>query len=155
CEPQMMPKAGDEFAIVEFSLQAKRPAVQQLIVLLLLRNHVQMNPEAIHVMEHDLPLRELAYIEAVTLGPRRPWKHIIAVSTGVHCEKVHGIHVFSRQVVERSNDVFASPTLPRRVAGTIMLRVRAVMMKRLSSRLGVVERCIRQEIFRTSRAHLH
>ena len=60
----MVAEAGDQLAVVEPPLGPERAAVEQLVVLLLLQHDVQQEAQRVHVREDDLPLVELAAVEA-------------------------------------------------------------------------------------------
>ena len=63
----MVAEARDELAVVDEPLEAQVAAVEVGVVLALVQHDVRRDAELVHVLEHDLPLGELADVEAVSL----------------------------------------------------------------------------------------
>ncbi len=148
--PEMVPEAGDQFAIIQGALDAESAAVEQLVVLGLLGDDVHRHAFAVHVVENDFPLGELADIVARPLGRVRPGRHVVAVAVHVHGEEVQAVHALFGQVVDRADDAGALAAVPGGIAGIPVPDMGHIGM----GGLGVVEAAIGQEIFRTVGAAL-
>ena len=128
----MVREAGDQLAVVELSLAAQFAFVQALVVLRLLRDDVEHQAEPVHVREDDLPLVQLAAIEAEPLLGLGPGPDVLAVAAvDVVGEEVDAVHALGGQVVQGPDDALALAVLPGGVAGPPVLDVRLVVVDEL------------------------
>ena len=142
---QVMGETRNQFAVVQLALCAKGAAVQQLVVLRLLCDHVKLDAQLVHVREDDLPLGQLGAVKPVTLAVGGPRPDVVAVTGDIHGQEVDRIHPLAGQVIQSANDVLALGALPARISGVPVAGVRVVVM---GSRRAV-ELVIGKKVLRT------
>ena len=127
----------DQFAVVELPLRAEVAAVEQAVVLGLLRHHVKRDAQPCHVREDDLPLVQLRHVEAVAHARARPRPDVPPVAVHVQRQEVDGVDALRCQVVEPADEALAPFTLPRRIPVAPIGDVRPVAVQsRVQRRKG-------------------
>ena len=121
-----VPESSDQFAIEHFSRRAQFAIVEKLPGIDLLEHQVRHEAFAVHVLKHNVPLRELGYIEIEELRVPGPRVGVLAVALGVHHDNEHGVYPGARQVIDGPDDAFAFIRLPGRVARIPVGHVRRV-----------------------------
>ena len=104
----MMTKTGNQFAQVQFPLDISVPEIEQTLIFCFLQYKMDHHPQFVHVVENDLPLVELAHVEAVPNVRVRPHPGVAPVAAvEVVREKVDAVHGLSGEVVERADHALA------------------------------------------------
>ena len=147
-ERQVVPEAGDQLTVVETAQTPELAAIERLVVLGLLQHEVKLDADLVHVGEDDLPLLQLADVEAGPFAVAGPGPDIAPVSAvDVVGEEVDAVHPLAREVVEGADDALALTALPCRIAGLPVGDVRLVPVQEVAAGVvGTVELRVGEEV---------
>lgn len=117
---QTVSEPRNQLPVVQLPLRPDRPAIQRLrdiiIILCLLRLHMQVQSVLLRMVKHNLPLIQPGTVISQLLLPPNKRPHVIAISARVIRQKRDRIHSFAGQVIHRPDYPLAPAAPPGRIA---------------------------------------
>ena len=127
----MVTEACHQFAVVQPANRIQSGgAAQSSVIFRFLCDHVQHDPQPVHVIEDDVPLIQLAAVEALAFIDVRPHPRVTPIpAIQVVGQEINTVHALACQVIEGANDALAL-VLPGGVTGSPVLHVGLVFMEK-------------------------